>query len=55
MTTESSPERALADVARLARAFLASTAETSPETPRAELWRLLVAYRTHLAAVVDDS
>ena len=53
MTTAAS-ERALADVAALARAFLAATAETGPDTPRAELWRLLVARRAHLAAVVAD-
>jgi hypothetical protein len=50
-----SSERALADVAALARAFLAATAETGPDTPRAELWRLLVAHRAHLAAVVADN
>jgi hypothetical protein len=53
MTTAAS-DRALADVAALARAFLAATADTAPDTPRAELWRLLVAYRRHLAAVVAD-
>ena len=53
MTTAAS-ERALADVAVLARAFLVATAETKPDTPRAELWRLLVQYRAHLAAVVAD-
>jgi hypothetical protein len=53
MTTAAS-ERALADVAALARVFLAATAETKPDTPRAELWRLLVQYRAHLAAVVAD-
>jgi hypothetical protein len=53
MTTAAS-ERARSDVAALARAFLAATAETGPDTPRAELWRLLVAHRAHLAAVVAD-
>lgn len=46
------PEQALADVAALARAFLAATVETGPDAPRAELWLLLVEYRRHLAAVV---
>jgi hypothetical protein len=54
MTTTPAAERALADVAVLARAFLAATAETRPSASRAELWRLLVAYRAHLAAVVAD-
>jgi hypothetical protein len=49
MTTEAGQR--LADVAAVARAFLAATAETKPDTPRAELWHLLVAYRTHLALV----
>ena len=53
MTTEAAQR--LADVAAVARAFLATTAETKPDTPRAELWHLLVAYRAHLAAVVTDS
>ena len=48
------PDQRLADVAAVARAFLAATAETKPDTPRAELWHLLVAYRGHLAAVVGD-
>jgi hypothetical protein len=52
MTTEAGQR--LADVAAVARAFLAVTAETKPDTPRAELWHLLVAYRAHLAAVVGD-
>jgi hypothetical protein len=50
--TSPPPEHVLADVAALARAFLAATAETGPDTPRAELWHLLVEYRAHLAAVV---
>lgn len=53
MTTTAS-ERAVADVAALARAFLAATAETGPDTPRGELWCLLAAYRAHLAAVLAD-
>jgi hypothetical protein len=54
MTTTPAAERALADVAALARALLAATAETRPTASRAELWRLLVLYRQHLAAVVAD-
>jgi hypothetical protein len=52
LATSRPPEQALADVAALARAFLAATVETNPDTPRAELWRLLVEHRHHLAAVV---
>jgi hypothetical protein len=52
--TTTASGRARADVAALARAFLAATAETKPDTPRAELWRLLVQCRAHLAAVVAD-
>ncbi|HEY4853813.1 MAG TPA: hypothetical protein VII22_23760 [Streptosporangiaceae bacterium] len=54
MTTAAS-ERALEDVAALARIFLAATAGSTPDASRAELWRLLVLYRQHLAAVVADS
>jgi hypothetical protein len=50
--TSRPPQQVLADEAALARAFLAATAETGPDTPQAELWRLLVEYRAHLAAVV---
>ena len=53
MTTAAS-ERALEDVAALARIFLAATAGSTPDASRAELWRLLVLYRQHLAAVVAD-
>src|SRR6202023_1619979 len=52
MTTEAGQR--LADVAAVARVFLAATAETKPDTPRAELWHLLVAQRAHLPCVVGD-
>jgi hypothetical protein len=57
MTISTSPPtvRALPDVTGQARAFLAATAETCPDAPRAELWQLLVAYRAHLAAVAGSA
>ena len=50
--TTAAAERALADVAALARVFLAATADTMPDASRDRLWDLLVEYRQHLAAVV---
>jgi hypothetical protein len=52
--TIAAADRALSDVAAVARAFLAATADATPNASRAELWRLLVLYRKHLAAVVGD-
>ncbi|HEY4854122.1 MAG TPA: hypothetical protein VII22_25325 [Streptosporangiaceae bacterium] len=50
--TKAAAERALADVAALASAFLAATADTTPDASRDRLWGLLAEYRQHLAAVV---
>jgi hypothetical protein len=48
--TTGGAERALSDVSAVARVFLAATADATPNASRAELWRLLVLYRQHLAA-----